>query len=186
MGRVSHQPPFSTLQRHRLMLQKRRLLLSTIIDDRSFYESVINIIYIQPLHQDLMANLNLTRGSANWLSAASEANTLHVHAIGSLPHPHGALFVPQCTRAYRHVDWQLKILFKRESHSPLVPRVWQWTMHRYQIRSVLIECVVQPALVHQLLHFCSHVRGQDYSLSHFTRGVQIFWWQNYVVSWNYR
>lgn len=82
------------------------------------------------------------------------------------------------------VDWQLKTLFKIESHSPLVSGVGQWPVHGYQIRGVLIERVVQPALVHQFLRFHAHVRRHDEGPTHFAGRVQIGWRLNHVLSWN--
>lgn len=66
---------------------------------------------------------------------------------------------------------------KRESKVdlPRVSRIWQWSVNGNQIAGVLIESIVDPSVVHQLLDFRRQIRRQDNRSAHFTwsRGVLI-------------
>ena len=57
--------------------------------------------------------------------------------------------------------------FKYPLYSPLVPGVRQLPVDRYKVTDVLVKCILLPAFVHQLLHFCSHIRWQDHRFAHF-------------------
>lgn len=59
----------------------------------------------------------------------------------------------------------------REVYSPGVSGVGQLPVHRDEVADVLVEGVLLPAVVHELLYFGREVGGQHDGFAHVSRGV---------------
>lgn len=69
--------------------------------------------------------------------------------------------------------------------SPLVAWIGQGPVHGDEVADVLIERVVEPALVHQLLGLCGHVGRQYYRSAHVARpgSLQVPWRGQHSTTW---
>ena len=74
---------------------------------------------------------------------------------------------------------------EQQQHLPGVSRIWKSPMQGNDIASILVECIVFPALINKRFDFRLRVVKFD-SFSHFSRSIGILRWRNNSFSMVFR